>query len=186
MGGCMSNWEMNQLQNDEQAISWLVKDYWSLAEGLALLGRVDDEGVGSRFEMVGKSANPKPAPPFFIGNTGETYSKIIRAIKAKSLKQIKPRPEEYPVYRPHDFIQFAIDKRIGDWKYWRALLKANPIPVKAKDWKKRPFKDFEAEKDQYRSFSECAKMYSVSRTTYSEFYKLAQARVATGRIIKQK
>jgi len=171
----MSNWEINQFKTDEQAISWLVKDYWSLAEGLALLGG---------FEIVGKGADPKPAPPLFIGNTGETYAKIIRAIKVKSLKQVKPHPEEFPVYRPYDFIQFAIDKRIGDWKYWRALLKKNPIPAKAKDWKSRPFKDFEAEKEQYKSFEACAKMYGVSRPIYSKFFKLAEARVAQGRVIK--
>ena len=170
----MSNWEINSL-NDERALDWLTRDYWSLAEGLALLGGL---------EMIGTGANPTPAPPFFIGNAGDIYTTVIRAIKSKSLKQIKPRPEAFPVYRPYDFIQFAIDKRIGDWKYWRALLKANPIPAKTKDWKKRPFKYFEAEKDQYGSFQVCAGMYGVSRTTYSKFYALAEARVAQGRVIK--
>ena len=169
----MSNWEINSL-NDERALDWLTRDYWSLAEGLALLGGL---------EMIGRGANPTPAPPFFIGNTGDIYTTVIRAIKSKSLKQIKPRPEEFPVY---DFIQFAIDKRIGDWKYWRSLLLANPMPKKSKDWRTRPFKDFEAEKDQYGSFAKCAKMYGVSRPIYTKLYKDAELKVATGRIIKQK
>ena len=172
----MSNWEINSL-NDERALDWLTRDYWSLAEGLALLGGL---------EMIGRGANPTPAPPFFIGNTGDIYTTVIRAIKSKSLKQIKPRPEEFPVYRPYDFIQFAIDKRIGDWKYWRSLLLANPMPKKSKDWRTRPFKDFEAEKDQYGSFAKCAKMYGVSRPIYTKLYKDAELKVATGRIIKQK
>lgn len=172
----MSNWEINSL-NDERALDWLVRDYWSLAEGLALLGG---------FEMIGMGANPTPAPPFFIGNTGDTYTKVVRAIKTNSLKQIKPRPESFPVYRPYDFIQFAIDKRIGEWKYWRALLKDNPLPAKSGDWKTRPFKAFEAELDQYGNLDKCAESYGVSRPTYTKYFNQAKARMGASKVVKQK
>jgi hypothetical protein len=171
------SWTIRELKGDKEALKWLLRDYWSLSEGLALMGK---------HEIIGDADNSTPALPLFIGNRGEDFVTILRAIKSKKLKEIKPRPEAVPVYSPYGFIQFAIQKKLGEWKYWRALLKENPLPAKVGDWKARPFKEFEAELDHYGNLDKCAESYGVSRPTYTRYFNQAKAKVGSSKIYKQK